>query len=45
MDVDSPAVPSTSSGSNKKRFEVKKVDTLLNRFLHIRYLVELSLFH
>jgi len=24
MDVDSPAVPSTSSGSNKKRFEVKK---------------------
>ena len=36
MDVDSPAVPSTSSGSNKKRFEVKKVDMLLNRFLHVR---------
>ncbi|XP_078369266.1 E3 ubiquitin-protein ligase RBX1 [Oculina patagonica] len=24
MDVDSPAIPSTSSGSSKKRFEVKK---------------------
>ena len=31
MDVDSPAVPSTSSGSNKKRFEVKKVNVFLNR--------------
>lgn len=32
MDVDSPAVPSTSSGSNKKRFEVKKVNVFLNRY-------------
>ena len=30
MDVDSPAVPSTSSGSVKKRFEVKKVDLFFN---------------
>ena len=32
MDVDSPAVPSTSSGSNKKRFEVKKVYVFLNHY-------------
>ena len=30
MEVDSPAVPSTSSGSIKKRFEVKKVEMLFN---------------
>ena len=36
MDVDPPALPSTSSGSAKKRFEVKKVRT----FCHHLYLFQ-----
>ena len=32
MEVDSPSVPSTSSGSSKKRFEVKKVNVFPNCF-------------
>jgi len=36
MDVDPPALPSTSSGSAKKRFEVKKVRT----FCHHLYLLQ-----
>lgn len=36
MDVDTPGLPSTSSGSAKKRFEVKKVRT----FFHHLYLFQ-----
>lgn len=34
MEVDSPAVSSTSSGSNKKRFEVKKVTKFPDHYFH-----------
>ena len=33
MDVDSHTVPSTSSGSSKKRFEVKKVHILFKEYI------------